>query len=209
MEDLYRMLDPKRTLFSFITDPALTDLGLLCRNLLLDRDRRADDQEWSTLAERSDQMWNEIEARLAEIVLDPPTTRVYGEGIPLCGRENSYVKEMADAGSRYHRLLRRLRDEGHRIVGTEAPDLLAESGELARLKMLGGRAAEEEAVISGRTMIEHFLLVWRGQFIADRINETLREGESGILFLSRSHSFADRLAEDIRILYPLRARSGT
>ena len=43
------------------------------------------------------------------------------------------------------------------------------------------------------------LLKQRDEFIAGRINETLAEGETGILFIGAYHDVVHRLAPDIRV----------
>jgi hypothetical protein len=47
------------------------------------------------------------------------------------------------------------------------------------------------------------LLKRRDQFIADRINDTLCPGETGILFLGMLHSLRHLLDEQIKVVYPV------
>ena len=47
------------------------------------------------------------------------------------------------------------------------------------------------------------LLKRRDQFIADRINDTLGPGETGILFLGMLHSLGHLLDEQIKVVYPI------
>jgi len=47
------------------------------------------------------------------------------------------------------------------------------------------------------------LLQRRDQYIARRINETLRGGETGLLFLGLLHSIRPWLDEDVQVIYPL------
>ena len=82
-------------------------------------------------------------------------------------------------------------------MGTESSKLLIEEYQLARraLRTVGaGRAttaAQREA--SDRTLTR------RDSFIAERINDTLRPGETGLIFLGQLHSLAGRLAADIDV----------
>jgi hypothetical protein len=47
------------------------------------------------------------------------------------------------------------------------------------------------------------LLQRRDQFIAQRINDTLKDGETGILFLGMLHSLERDLQPDVKVIYPL------
>jgi hypothetical protein len=47
------------------------------------------------------------------------------------------------------------------------------------------------------------LLAQRDQFIARRINDTLKAGETGILFLGLLHAVERYLDRDIRVIRPL------
>jgi hypothetical protein len=47
------------------------------------------------------------------------------------------------------------------------------------------------------------LLEKRDRFVAERINQTLSAGESGILFLGLLHESAKYLDSDIEVVYPL------
>jgi hypothetical protein len=48
------------------------------------------------------------------------------------------------------------------------------------------------------------LLQRRDQFIGQRIHETLKNGETGILFLGMLHQLEQYLAPNVKVTYPLR-----
>ncbi len=50
------------------------------------------------------------------------------------------------------------------------------------------------------------LLQRRDQFIGQRINDTLKSGETGILFLGMLHSLERYLKQDVKVIYPLQRR---
>jgi hypothetical protein len=54
-----------------------------------------------------------------------------------------------------------------------------------------------------RQALSEALLKRRDEFMAQRINETLQDGETGILFLGMLHSLERYLAWDIGVIYPL------
>ena len=80
------------------------------------------------------------------------------------------------------------------MVGTEDPQLLKE--ELATIsKEVGGERSSPEEYQKG--VMER--LEKRDNFIARRIDETLKPGETGILFIGMLHKVNTRLPKDIQV----------
>jgi hypothetical protein len=52
------------------------------------------------------------------------------------------------------------------------------------------------------------LLKRRDEYIARRINETLRAGETGLIFLGMLHSLGSWLDKEIRLVYLIHQPSG-
>jgi hypothetical protein len=140
--------------------------------------------------------WTRIARVLDNLKLDYPKVRLYQDGLPVCGREAELVTQLARTGSRNFRLLQELQDKGAVLMGTEAPELLQQEYELAR----AGAGSPAAPVIT------QALLQARDRFIAQRINDTLNAGETGILFLGLLHQPEAFLNRDIRVLYPLGPR---
>ena len=149
-----------------------------------------------------DRIWTEIEAAIDALALSFDRVRLYQDGLPVCGREAEIVAELAQAGSRNHQLLLRLMAQGAVLMGTEEGDLLVQEYQLARQSLTtppprtAGLAARQRA-------LSEALLQRRDQFIAQRIHETLKNGETGILFLGLLHALERRLHPDVLVIYPL------
>src|SRR5690242_7859179 len=77
-------------------------------------------------AELVDNMWQEIERMVDRLPVTAGTTRVYQDGLPVCAHEARIVSELAQAGSRNHKLLLRLESRGAVLMGTESAELLVE-----------------------------------------------------------------------------------
>ena len=150
-----------------------------------------------------DQIWTEIEAAINALALSFDRVRLYQDGLPVCGREVEIVTELARAGSRNHQLLLRLMAQGAMLMGTEEGDLLVQEYQLAR-QSLTTRPPRAAGVAASRRALSQALLLRRDQFIARRINETLKNGETGILFLGMLHSLERHLHPDVLVIYPLR-----
>lgn len=158
---------------------------------------------WERNVELVEQLWTRIEHTIAGLRLRYDRTRIYQDGLPNCGRELQIVAELAKAGSRNHQLLLRLREKGATIMGTESPDLLLQEHKLMTEIYSSGGAQEVARRESQQEELRKSLLERRDQYIAERINSTLSNHETGVLFVGLLHSVAGFLNADIRVVYPL------
>jgi hypothetical protein len=149
-----------------------------------------------------DKIWTEIEAAIEPLPLSFDRVRLYQDGLPVCGREAEIVTELAQAGSRNHQLLLRLMAQGAVLMGTESGDLLVQEYQLAR-QSLTTRPPRAAGMAASRRALSEALLQRRDQFMAQRINDTLKYGETGILFLGMLHSLERYLNPDVKVIYPL------
>ncbi|MFA5110145.1 MAG: hypothetical protein WC443_01940 [Desulfobaccales bacterium] len=150
-----------------------------------------------------DQVWTRIEAALEPLNLSYDRVRLYQDGLPVCGREADLVRDLAQKGSRNHLILQRLMTRGAALMGTESVDLLRQEYDLARQHLTAGGGMRPAAAASHQRALSAALLVQRDQFIARRINDTLKAGETGILFLGLLHAVEKYLDRDIRVIHPL------
>ncbi len=155
---------------------------------------RFGEQKWQERCDKFDAIWAAIAAAIDALALNPATLKLYQDSLPLCGKEIALTRDLAALGSHNHRLLAALVDNGAALVGTESPALLLEE---YRLLQSADRAPEEAAT----------LLQKRDQFIAERIDATLHEDETGLLFMGALHQVARLLPPRIRVEYlAVRAR---
>ena len=152
-----------------------------------------------------DQRWTQIEQVLHSLPLSFNRVRLYQDGLPVCGREAEIVRKLARDGNRNHQLLEHLMSQGGILMGTESSDLLVQEYQLASQSFIG-RQPRAAGIQAQRRALSQTLLTQRDQFIARRINETLKPGETGILFLGMLHSVERYLDRDIKVLYPLHRR---
>jgi hypothetical protein len=142
-------------------------------------------------------LWHSIETTLAKIQLPYGRVRIYQDGLPVCGKETEIVNQLANVGSRNHRLIAELAKKGATIMGTESAELLIE--EYRRVKQIlaesGAMAKDDPAIDAGAALIEK-----RDRFMAERIDRTLQPGEIGLLFIGMLHSVQRYLAGDITVI---------
>ncbi|MEI6390809.1 MAG: hypothetical protein WCT12_06855 [Verrucomicrobiota bacterium] len=157
---------------------------------------------WERNVSLIDGIWERIEKEIDGWTLPYEKLRLYQDGLPVCGREVEIVTELAQAGSRNHRLLLRLMKRGATVVGTESAPLLVQEYSLVK-KVLDASVSKKALRCEARyKTLSNALLKQRDQAIAERINDSLGPGETGLLFLGMLHSLGGLLAKDIRVTYP-------
>jgi hypothetical protein len=178
----------------------LADMGALRESVKQASVRKIGRQSWKRKQDLIEKLWDDIESALDGVSVDMNKVRIYQDGLPISGKEEDIVKDLADSGSRNHRLLLHLMAKGGVLMGTESPELLLEEYEMAKRGLsAGGEAAKKVNETPGSTS----LLQRRDKFVAERINATLQAEEVGIVFVGMLHSLEPWLAKDIRVTYPI------
>jgi len=141
-------------------------------------------------------IWDRVEEWAQALDPSLPHFKLYQDGLAQCGKELQIVQELAERKSRNHRLLLELVGRGASLIGTEDPALLVREYELAKQIVTpnADRAALEPVAIQ--------LLAERDAFIAERINQTLLPGQTGVLFIGMLHNVHRNLAPDIELVVP-------
>jgi hypothetical protein len=132
--------------------------------------------------------------------LDVNGFKVYQDGLVADGAEGlRIVRESISQGSKNYEIIGRLLERGSVLVKTENLTLVKQEYSYIN-KMTRSRSFKEREVAALRYKLARGkLLKQRDGFIAERINETLTEGETGILFIGAYHDVIKRLAPDIKV----------
>ncbi|MDQ7782309.1 MAG: hypothetical protein RDU20_05505 [Desulfomonilaceae bacterium] len=178
----------------------LADMGALSESVKDASVRKVGRQNWKRKQNLIEKLWDDIETVLEGLSVTWERVRIYQDGLPVSGKEAAIVKDLANSGSRNHRLLLRLMERGAQLMGSESPELLLEEYEMARRKLSSDGSARSGGADRAESAA---LLQRRDKFIAGRINDTLKEGETGIVFLGMLHTLEPWLAKDIRVLFPI------
>jgi hypothetical protein len=152
---------------------------------------------WNQREELVEALWSDIEANLDALRLDARKTRIYQDGLPVCGFEERIVRELAKAGSSNHQLILRWLDRGAVLMGTEDAGLLLEEYELQKRRLPAAVGEQSTAVAPSEEMDR--LLRARDAFITERIRATLQPGETGLLFLGALHRLDAFRSADLRV----------
>lgn len=154
-------------------------------------------EKWDEHLNSIDQIWFGIRQMLAALELPCASVRLYQDGLPLCGKEEEIVREVAARGSQNHQLLLELMAQGAILMGTEEPDLLLQEYRLHQ------DAANDEKPGCENSAQSQALLAARDRFIAGRVNTTLIAGEVGLLFLGMAHTVEKLLDRNILVRHLL------
>lgn len=145
------------------------------------------------------ELWHAIEKAMDSLHLDYRKARLYQDGLPLCGLEDRIVRDLAARGIVNYRILLKLIDRGATLEGTEDPGLLRTEHALIT-KTAPGPAHAAGAGDGARAAQLYDLLDQRDRFIAQRIDATLRRGETGILFLGALHHAVEKLPDSVEVV---------
>lgn len=160
---------------------------------------RVGKKKWDEHVRAVENTWRHIEKEVEGLHLVYSRVRLYQDGLPVCGQEENIVRDLAGAGSHNHRLLLNLVERGARLTGTESPVFLLEEYELARQVLTSFESGRATRTGSKQQELGKTVLERRDRYIAQRIDETLQPGETGLLFLGLLHRLERCLSADIRV----------
>lgn len=142
--------------------------------------------------------WNCI-ARFFD-ALDVKGFKIYQDGMVANGADGlRVIREVIGQGSKNFEIIGRLLERGAFLVKTEDPALVKqEYSYIARIAHSKSRKEKEIWALRYK-LAQPKLLRQRDDFIAKRIRATLREGETGILFIGAYHDILSRLPDDIQV----------
>jgi len=109
------------------------------------------------------------------------------------------IQEGDKAGSKNHRLVSKLLHRGALLMKTEDFNLVKKERDRL-LKMIRAKTTAEKIFgLIIYKLTKKTLLRQRDEYIAQRIDQALKEGETGILFIGAYHHVQPRLPRDIKI----------
>jgi len=155
---------------------------------------------WQDNQNKIEKFWQELEAEVEGLGLEMEKLRIYQDGLPCAGALGErIVRETAAKGSKNYQIVQKLMDRGAKIEATENADLLRQ--EYGYIKaLLEAKTDEERRRAEERyNQVKDKLLEERDLFIARAIDASLKEGETGLLFIGASHNVLPKIAGDIEV----------
>jgi hypothetical protein len=176
----------------------LADLGSLAESVRAHYSEHFGPAVWRQRERAVEKLWNDIRQGIDALHLDYREVRIYQDGLPVCGKEEHIVRELAGAGSLNHQLVLELMGKGAVLVGTEDPQLLIREYQLQRRRMGAPGAGDTSSTALPDEAAG--VLAARDLFIARRTAATLQDGETGLLFLGAAHRIDALRAEAIDVV---------
>lgn len=157
-------------------------------------------KRWEDNQKRIERFWQEVEKEVDGLALDRAKLRIYQDGLPCAGPLGErIVKETAARGSKNYQIVQKLMDKGARIEATESADLLRQEYGYIKSILEAKTGLERKEAEARYSLVKDHLLEERDLFIARSIDATLKEGETGLLFIGASHNVLHKIPSDIEV----------
>ena len=154
------------------------------------------EERWAKHKESIAKFWESMADYF--VTVDASTLKIYQDGLPADGAlGRKIVEEAAKRGSKNHQIILSLMARGAKICKTEDPSLLQEEYEYIT-RLTRSRSIPEKTIASARYKLRKNQLTHkRDKFVAKTIDETLKEDETGALFMGSYHNIFPYLPKDI------------
>ncbi|MBU4501913.1 MAG: hypothetical protein KKA79_04920 [Nanoarchaeota archaeon] len=186
--------------FPIIHDQA--DMGSLETKISQEGERKYGQAAWKDHLKQVQISWNRLQNKIKQQFDDVPADKVkiYQDGLPEAGEIGlKIIKEVAKRGSKNYQIVEDLLRKGAQLEKAESKELLIqEYNYLSRLRDATTPVEQLNALLVYQEKAQE-LLNKRDDYIANRINITLKYDELGIAFFGSKHSIIDRLNKDITV----------
>jgi len=174
------------------------DLGSLAKDVAKRGIVDLGEDFWEKHRERVDRFWDVVLHYFDSV--DVSGAKIYQDGMVAEGEiGRKIVEDVVKSGSKNYELIARLLNRGAFLVKTEDFKLVKEERDrLLTITQAKSTTRKLVAFIKYK-FIKNKLLKKRDKFIAQRINETLHDGEKGVLFIGAFHNVKKWLPKDIQI----------
>jgi hypothetical protein len=176
------------------------DMGTMKDGLMKEGMAKLGKERWLENQRRIEKFWAEAEQEIDDLDLDYRKVRIYQDGLPVGGEmAKKIVDETAEKGSMNYRIVRKMMARGAALEATESPELLIEEYRHIKAILTARTPDEKMEAAGGYDRIKDELMRKRDAYIAGRINSTLKDGETGVLFIGAAHNVRPGLAPDVEV----------
>jgi hypothetical protein len=177
------------------------DMGSVAEPLKKEYIQRYGLKKWQEHINAINSMWQGIRQKIFTLGLEYKRTKVYQDGLPVCNKELAIASDLAQAGNENYKIILELLQRGAKLLGTEDPELLLEEYNYIKDVAQIDNLEEKEKAIKEYDKKARDILEKRDQYMADRITKTLKDGETGILFIGMRHRVDEKLRQEIEVSY--------
>ena len=174
------------------------DLGSLAKEVTQRGIADLGEDVWEKHTAVVEKFWDKISDYFNS--MDVSGMKIYQDGMVAEGEVGQrIVEESAKAGSRNYELVSRLLKRGAILVKTEDFKLVKEERDLLVALTQAKSITHKLIAFIKYKLVKDGLLNKRDKFIAKRINDSLVQDETGVLFIGAYHNVKKRLPESIRV----------
>ena len=153
------------------------------------------EKRWAEHKETVSRFWQSVADHLRS--LEGAGLKIYQDGLAADGElGRRVIEEAASRGSKNHQIILDLMKKGAEVRKTEDASLLIQEYESIST-LATGEPSEAMSSHPASLGARDRLTEERDRFIAKTVNDTLRDGETAILFMGAYHSVLTHLASDI------------
>lgn len=174
------------------------DLGSLAKDVTKRGITELGEEVWKKHIKRVEGLWDVISHYFDS--MDVSGMKIYQDGMVADSEVGQkIVEEGIKSGSKNYEIISKLLQKGAILVKTEDFKLVKEERDrLLAMTQAKSITLKLIALIKYK-LVKNRLLIKRDKFIAKRIDETLNQGETGIIFIGAYHNIKKWLPKDIQI----------
>jgi len=188
----------KKLIYYFPIIHMSADLGSIASEVTKRAIANLGEKIWAMHKDTIEGFWNSVEKYIES--MEVKECKIYQDGMIADGEASEkIVEEAVKQGSKNYQIVSGLMKQGAKLMMTEDFALVKKERDLL-VKMSSAKTKRGKIVSYLRYKFsKNALLEKRDEFIAKRINETLCDGESGILFIGAYHDVIPKLSKDIKV----------
>lgn len=146
--------------------------------------------------EKAKEFWTYVDSRLS--ALGVRIKKIYLESIGVVGKRHLDMLAIADPAQ--HKVVKKLLDSGAEMIEAESPELVLETMSWMQ-RMQDVFTTDRGEDVSAVQAIGEFMqesLRERDEFVGRKVDESLKEGETGVLFMDLSRRID--MPSDVRVI---------
>lgn len=187
-----------RTLLYIPVIHMAADLGTLSSDVTKKGLASLGEEAWDKHMETVKGFWDSLDRYFEELKVSG--FKIYQDGLVANGDiGQKIVEEGLKSGSKNYEIISKLIRKGAALIKTEDLTLVKkERDHLMELTKAGTKREQLTAYLKYR-LIKNRLLAKRDRFMAETVNKTLKEAETGIIFIGAYHNLIPVLEKDIQV----------
>ena len=174
------------------------DLGSLAKDVTKRGITELGEEVWKEHIKRVEGFWDVISHYFDS--MDVSGMKIYQDGMVADSEVGQkIVEEGIKSGSKNYEIISKLLQKGAILVKTEDFKLVKEERDRLLAMTRAKSITLKLIALIKYKLVKNRLLIKRDKFIAKRIDETLNQGETGIIFIGAYHNIKKWLPKDIQI----------